>query len=100
MFRNRPPLDKGVLFCYSRFMSDKLAVFLVIVVLALGIGGAWYDGNHKDDQWRVYAESHHCRRIGKSTTDRIGEGTGNGDVYTPSQVVYACDNNEIREYVR
>lgn len=78
-------------------MSEKLAGFFIILILALGVGGAIYDSKHRDHQWQDYAKLHHCHRIGRST-DSIG--LGNGDVYVPSQVIYSCDNNEIREYTR
>lgn len=79
-------------------MSDKLAAVFIGVVIVLGIGGAWYDGQHKDEEWKAYAEQNHCHRIGR-TTDTIGLSNGNGDIYTPSQVIYSCDTG-IKEYTR
>lgn len=78
-------------------MSDKLAGIFIALIIVLGAGGAWYDGKHRDNKWVEYAAAHHCHRIGRST-DSIG--LGNGDVYTPSQVIYACDGGDIKEWVK
>lgn len=69
------------------------------MIVVVGVAGALYDSKHRDHEWQEYAQSHHCHRIGRKT-DSIGIGNGNGDVYTPSQFIYACDNEEIKEYVR